>query len=170
MENCRVPRTENRKSKIGKLCTIQCSTVQYSIVQYSTVKYSTIQCSTVQYSTVQYSIVQCNSIQYNSVQYSTVQFSTVQYDVIHDVIRFDLIWQENVNEGHDLGFISTLQEVEVELGTVSEFDGVVSSALAHTETFVVTVELVLATAASLPDNLCDREIIFLIPQEAGVVG
>ena len=75
-----------------------------------------------------------------------------------------------VGECHDLGFISTLQEVEVELGTVSEFDGVVSSALAHTETFVVTVELVLATAASLPDNLCDREIIFLIPQEAGVVG
>ena len=160
---------------MGKLCTIQYSTVQYSTIQYSTVQFSTIQYSTiqynsVQYSTIQYSTVQHSTVQFSTVQYSTVQYNTVQYDVIHDVIRFDLIWQENVKEGHDLGFISTLQEVEVELGTVSEFDGVVSSALAHTETFVVTVELVLATAASLPDNLCDREIIFLIPQEAGVVG
>ena len=100
----------------------------------------------------------------------------IWYDIIcyhtrrHRIKWYDIIWYSK--RWYEIRYISTLQDVAVELGTVSEFTVGASAPLAQTETETVAdiVELALAIAASLPDSLCDKEIIFLIPQEAGVVG
>ena len=99
--------------------------------------------------------IQCSTVQHNTTQYNTIQYNTIQLcSVLHGINRL-------------IVSISTLQEVDVELGVTSNPIWGRSALLQLVFRDVVAVALVVEV--SLPDSLCDSEIMFLMPHEAGVV-